>query len=285
MKYKTLIMSAVFVMATVPVYAQTKTPVPSAKVTETATPSATLSPTTTEDKDVQDLKENIATKVAELRKKGLKATAGVITGVKGTEVTIKNNLDATYTVKIDETLTKVYQITDTSKKEIKQSDLKKDMYIIVSGPLIEKTITANVIYFDEQIFVGSGKITEVNTDDVLIKVTTTERDNLTLDIPARLKLQIVNSKTLDIESTTLSKIKEGDTVHFIYAKTGAEKQASRFDALKIVVIPQEFFEGVQPTATPEPTTKASPSPTAKLSPTKAVSPSTKVTPSPTKKTQ
>lgn len=231
--------------------AQTATPSSTLKSTITPSPKLTAGsnssasseakPKTTEDRQIESLKNSIATKVAELRKKGHKAAAGSISSIKQNSIVIKDSLDNTTNIKIDETLTKIYQITGTQKKEIKQADLKKDMYIIVSGPLLDSAITANVIYVDDQYFVKSGKIVEVNADDSSIKVTTTEKDTLILDIDSKLRLSLMDSKSFEFPTTTFSKIKEGDNVHFVYTKTGKEKVANRYNALKVIVIPQEYF--------------------------------------------
>jgi hypothetical protein len=283
----TVVALSCFLGSAVTIKAQTTTLAPTTATTSaTASPSA--KPTTTIDKDVEALKENIATKVAELRKKGLKAVAGNITSKTGTQLEIKNSLGTSYTIKMDDTLTKVYQITGGTKKELKQDDLEKNMYVIVSGPLLDKAITANVIYVDEEIFVKSGKVTEVNTDTGTLKVATTERDNLTLDLPAGFRMTLLD-KSLDTTIITLSKIKEGDTIHFVYSKTGKEKQVDTYEPLKILVIPQEFFQAPEPTETPTsaPSPKSSPSPTLKAattSPAKASpSPTAKVSPTPVKR--
>lgn len=51
---------------------------------------------------------------------------------------------------------------------------------------------------------------------------------------------MVNIKTLDLERVGFSKVKEGDTVHFVVKKTGEEKNNS-YSAIKILIIPQEYF--------------------------------------------
>ncbi len=38
-----------------------------------------------------------------------------------------------------------------------------------------------------------------------------------------------------------SKIKEGDTIHYVLKKTGKEREANRYSALRVMVIPQEYF--------------------------------------------
>jgi hypothetical protein len=236
-----LMMTAFLFQTTIVSAVTTASPSATLSPTKTATSSATTTPSA-EDKQIETIKKNIANTVQEIQKKGHKAAAGYITSIKDTQVVIKDSLDKTTNVKLDPQLTQVFQISGSTKKDIKQSDLAKNMYIIVSGPLLDNTINANVVYVDEEYFVKSGKIVEVNTTDDSLKISTTERDTVTVDIDSRLKVQIMDSKTLELSTiTSFTKIKEGDTVHFIYAKTGKETTPNRFDALKVVVIPQEYF--------------------------------------------
>ena len=52
----------------------------------------------------------------------------------------------------------------------------------------------------------------------------------------------LNVKTKEIESIGFSKIKAGDTVHFVVSKksSGTSKEKNRYDAIRVLVIPQEF---------------------------------------------
>lgn len=191
--------------------------------------------------EAQTLKEKIASKVAELQQKDQRAVSGTITTISDTAIKIKNIEEITYTVKLDKDLTKVFIIADGDKSEAQLTDLKKGDYIIVSGPIDNRNVTANSIYEDEQFFIGSGKISEINLTDFYIKALTKEKDTYTLDIETSTKKFMLNTKTLEIEATTLAKIKEGDTIHFIYQKTGEEREKNRYSAQKILIIPQEYF--------------------------------------------
>ncbi len=214
-------------------YAQTKTATSS---------SVNVTPTVAiEDKEIQNLKDKIATKVAELTKdKNNKAISGFATEVKGSILKIKNENDEEYEIKPDDAISKYYQITGTAKKEIQLSDLKKGMFLIVTGILNDKIITANTIYVDEMFLVKSGKVTEVDKNNFALKVVTTEKDTMTLEIETATKQEMLNIKTFEVEKVGFSKIKEGDTVHFVVKKTGAEKD-NAYSASKILIIPQEYF--------------------------------------------
>lgn len=224
------------------------TPVLAATVSQTASDSAktttsTITPTlSAEDKDVQKLKEKVANKVSELRKKeDQKAISGVVTDIKTTTAKIKTDDGTDYEVKIDETLTKVFQVTGLTKKDMKVTDIKKGSYLIVTGPLLDRTITANDIYEDEQFIVKAGKIIDINTTDNYVDVVTTDKVQYTVDIETKTQISLLNIKTLDQDKIGFSKLKENDTVHFV-AHKGSSTTDNRFAGDKLLIIPQEYFQ-------------------------------------------
>lgn len=209
------------------------------------TPSATASssPTTvTVDKDIQQLKDKIANKVSEIRKKNNKAISGFVLSNDGNKMRINNNGEENQ-VKFDDTLTKYFKITGAQKKEIKADDIVKNDYAIVSGVVADNIITANVVLIDENFLVDSGKITEINKDNYNVKVLTSDKNTYSLDFETNTKQFMVNIKTLDLERVGFSKVKEGDTVHFVVKKTGNPPAGGNnsYSAIKILMIPQEYF--------------------------------------------
>ncbi len=227
MKKITAVLFSVFLLVAVPFsLAQTGSPSPSSS---------------TDLQEAQNLKDKIASKVAELRKKDQKAYAGTIVTISGTTVKIKTETGMQYDVKIDKDLTKIFTISAGQKKDSQLSNLAKNDYIIVTGPLTDKTLTANIVYIDEQFFQGSGKITEVNKTGFFLKVATLDKETYTLDVETFTKKYLLDAKTLSIDPTTLTKLKEGDTVEFVYKKTGREQEKNRYSAQKILIIPQEYF--------------------------------------------
>jgi len=202
-----------------------------------ASPSSSI-----EDKDVKDLKERLANKVAEIRKKDQKAISG-FSILKDGAIFIKDTRDdLQYKVEIDGSLTKLYQILGATKREVKSEDIKKDMYLIVTGPVIDKTINANYVFIDESFIVQAGKVTEVNSTDYYITLTGYDKEQYSIDIESATKQNMLNIKTLEIEKTGFSKIKEGDTVHFVAKKDNVSPSSdTRLAATKILIIPQEYF--------------------------------------------
>ncbi|EKE14390.1 MAG: hypothetical protein ACD_12C00530G0001 [uncultured bacterium] len=106
--------------------------------------------------------------------------------------------------------------------------------------MADNIITANVVLIDENFLVDSGKITEINKESYNIKVLTSDKNTYSLDIETGTKQYMVNIKTLLRETIGFSKLKEGDTVHFVVKKTGKEKN-NNYSAVKILIIPQEYF--------------------------------------------
>ncbi|EKE13709.1 MAG: hypothetical protein ACD_12C00856G0002 [uncultured bacterium] len=209
--------------------------------TETASQSA--SPTTTssaEESDIKVLKEKVANKVSEIRQKNNKAISGFVISNKSSFITLKTYENEEFEVELDDTLTKYFKISGTQKKEIEADVIEKDDYIIVTGVLIDKKITANSIFVDEGFLVETGKVTEIDKENYSIKIVTTAKDNFTLDIENSTKQSMLNIKTNVTELAGFSKIKEGDTVHFVVKQLASNKNNS-YSAVKILIIPQEYF--------------------------------------------
>lgn len=208
-------------------------------VAQTPSTTASSSPTVVVDKDIQQLKDKIANKVLEIRKQNNRAISGFVLSIDGSAIKLSNNEEVNQ-VKFDDTLTKAFKILGTTKKEIKTDDIKKNDYAIVSGVVADNVITANVVLIDENFLVDSGKITEINKETFNIKVLTSDKNTYSLDIETSTKQYMVNIKTLSKETIGFSKLKEGDTVHFVVKKTGEEKN-NNYTAVKILIIPQEYF--------------------------------------------
>lgn len=204
--------------------------------------SPTAEPTVSAEEDViQTLKDKVATKVAELRQDNIRAVSGTVEKVEGDTVTLKTEDNEDYTIKLDESLTKFYRIDGSAKGEIKREDIKKGNYAIVDGVINDRTVTANSVYLDVLYLVRVGRIIEVNAADFTIQVVGTDKETYTLDIETGTRQTILNTSTLQPERIGFSKIKENDAIHFVVQKTGEETEVNRYDAVKLLIIPQEYF--------------------------------------------
>lgn len=193
-----------------------------------------------DEKQIVELKEKVASKVAQLQKKNIQGIAGYITQIKNDSFFIQNQKGDTYQINTDPIVTKYYQIIDDQRKEINKEDLSKDQYVIIDGIINGNQVEANAIYIDEYFLINSGQVVEINKNEYWIKVLTLEKENLILDIETYTKKFLLNIKNLQLETIGFSKIKEGDNVHFIIKKKGL-KPFERASALRLIIIPQEFF--------------------------------------------
>jgi hypothetical protein len=195
--------------------------------------------TSSSEKEVEILKEKIASKVAQLRQENNQAVSGKIINLSENQIEIKDNNDKKILIKLDPTLTKYYRIKNNQKKEINLSDLEKNNYVVVSGITTDKGINANLIFIDEKYLVEFGRVIEINKDSYWLKINTITNENIILDIETYTKQLMLNIKDLQLEKTGFSKIKEGDMINFV-AKD-EKNENNRFSAQKIIVIPQEYF--------------------------------------------
>ncbi len=201
---------------------------------QVATPSS-------QNKDVQLLKDKLAAKVAELTKKEQQAVSGIVSDNKNKRISITSEDGTLFEVRVDDVVTKIYNIAAGEKEEIELIEIKKGDYIIASGPISDKVVTANNIYKDEQFLLGSGNITEVNQVESNLKILSSEKETIILDVETSTKRFLADVKALTADVVTFAKIKEGDTVHFVARKTGKEREKNRYTVTKILIIPQEYF--------------------------------------------
>jgi len=200
----------------------------------------TTTPNLAED-EIENFKEKIASKVAELTKQEQKAVTGFVVNTGSNQLSIKTDEQQELQVKIDDILTKIYQIVNNQKKEIKLSQIEKNDYLIIDGPSSDKSITANYIFVDEKYALNVGRITEIDTENFSLNIATSDKENIDLDIETDTKRLMLDIKTLELGSIGFSKIKEGDIIHFVVKKTQGDKEKTRFSAVKILIIPQEYF--------------------------------------------
>ncbi len=210
--------------------------------TMTASPTATTKVSVEVNKEeIQEFKEKIASKVAELKKQDETATTGFIIKKTDKQLTLKTQDNKEIVINLDEILTKVYQINNGQKKEMSSSDLAVGQYLVVTGPLINQAVNANFIYIDVMYRLGYGKVTEVNKQDYSLVVVTPDKDNIVLDVETDTKQLILNIDTFEIERTGFSKIREGDDLLFTVRQKSLVVKDNRFSAQKFLIIPQEYF--------------------------------------------
>ena len=222
-----------FIFIAYPVWSQTTSP------TDVPEPTVTKpEPTEDLDDEVDKLKEKVAEKVSELSKNEDRVTSGVVSKVADSSLTLgKNEIE----ISIDDTLTTYYEVQGSAIREIKQDDIAKNDYIFVIGPEINGVITANAVYKDQKYMVISGKITKVNQSDFSIEIVSLDKTAYTLDIQTQTTQRMLNIKSLAIEAIGFSKLKEGDAIHVVVKSDSEKPEATRFDAERLLIVPNEYF--------------------------------------------
>lgn len=190
--------------------------------------------------EIQEFKDKLASKVAELQQNEDKAIAGFASDINESSLKIITSNNEKYSVELDDLLTKYFSIGNSITEKSKE-DISEDDYLIVTGPVNGDIISANGIYIDTQYVSGSGIVSQTDQNNLALTIITLENDTFTIDVETSTKKQIINIKELKLDNVGFSTIKAGDVVHFIYKKSNEENKNNRYSADKILVVPQEYF--------------------------------------------
>lgn len=195
---------------------------------------------TNEDSTIESLKEKIEKKVDELNQGNKNVVAGTISKISDQTINVTSDGGDQFSVAYDDTITEVYKVNLDEKESISFDDLSKGDRVVISGPSIEKQISANLIYVQESYILGQGVVASLDGTAFTLDVLTQEKDNYTLDIEDDTVQRIMNVESLDVAKSGFSKIKVGDTIHFAIPKKENDK-AEKVTAVRTFIIPQEYF--------------------------------------------
>lgn len=222
-----------------------------------ATPSSTVIDNL---KKIQNLKEKIATKVAEIRQKEKTGIFGIIKKIDKTQITVTaKNQDKSFTLTED---TIYYSLTDGTKKESSLKNLKEKDSITIFGYYDEgKTVlSAKYIYIEKPNLHLTGKIADIDKTNYTLTLKD-PRGNTLVDIENFTKMSVF-SKEKGLVKIGFSKLNIGNTIHLIASQNA--KEENRVTALRITTF------NFNPPQTPTPTLAkeiATPSATPKAKPT------------------
>jgi len=248
---KIIIALFAILLTTTPVYAQEATPTPGENIIQ---------------KKIDDLKERLATRVAELKTQNKKAFYGVIKEKNEGKITVSNG-DVNMTVTYDKDA-KISVRTIAGKKtdtDDKMLTVGSNVAAFGTLDLDQKTILAKYLLVHDQPIAIIGTVKSVDTKIGSFVITGADGET-TLEYEISTKCRMWDGDALI--SCGLSKVKPTDIV--MVRMTGDTK-ADKGVALRIVLLPTQ--------ATPD---AVSPSPTAKVT-SAATSPTSKPTTKPTVK--
>ncbi|OGG15781.1 hypothetical protein A3D78_04740 [Candidatus Gottesmanbacteria bacterium RIFCSPHIGHO2_02_FULL_39_14] len=228
-----------------PSFAQTKTPFPTSKPSLIPTDTGIIDKL----KQIEILKEKIATRVAEVRNQQKGAMFGKIISVENNLITLQSpGGEQKFTFSED---TLVFKMENKTKTEGKITELKPGITISVMGNYNEtkENLLAKYLYIQENLVRINGKIAEV------------DKANFTLNVRAKDTTKLIDFEKYTVTSIYIkgkgnqkggfSKFKLGDTV-FISAIPNP-KEENRYSALRIINLPASVItptQSVSPTPTP-----------------------------------
>lgn len=203
---------------------------------------------------IRKLKEKVATKVVELRKKSRQGYFGEISKVEGKTIFLTTK-KGEVAVKVSEE-TKIFRVGISGRKKITLEDLKVGEKIFCFGILEEEVLNAKIIIAKKMPFIINGKVINVDLEKGTIKVKTLRKGEFVVDYETNTKCKMFE-KGKGLTSCGLSKIKVDDRVHVI----GEKLEENRLTASRILVLPGRALGIVgKEEATPTTTLVASPTP-------------------------
>jgi len=201
--------------------------------------SATASATPAQDNAIQDkindLKERLASRVAELKENSKRSFSGVVKQKEDGVITLLYKDIETKVVFNTEST--VYTISSQGKK------IKSDVKSLIVGQNVtafgaldvdQKTLVVKVLIINDSPIISYGTVKSVDNKEGSF-VVDSEDGSLTLDYEIGTKCQITD-KDGKLSSCGLSKINEGDKV-LVRIREGSTN-LSKATALRILVIPQ-----------------------------------------------
>lgn len=275
---KNILFAIIFtLLIATPVVAQTKavaTPTPG-KASPTVTP-------TPKDAKLEDLKERLATKVAELRQLTKRAIFGTVKTTSVSTFTVETKASD---VKIELTDDiKVIQFIKGKRTTLTTDDIAKGDTVVVFGDYDTglELLQAKVVFIQGALPVRiSGVVTATDAKAFTVTIKTKEGQPYIVDVE-KTTTALGWTKEKGVVKSGFSQIAVGDMVHVL--GTPVAKKENQLTGIRILSLGN--LSGVTPTATPEPTDTPTPTekPTSKVTPTKATSTTTTTKTTPTAKT-
>ncbi len=264
---KLIVLFLIAFCITARVYATTPTDTPTASPTE-AQPEKT--------QQIEDLKERLATKVAQLRQTQRKALFGTIKAVSISTITVETK---TSDVKIELTdEIKIVQIIKGTRTELGEQDLAKGDVVSVFGDYGANLdlLRAKIIFIQGTFATKiSGIVQEVDEKNFVLTIETPEKQLYTIDVE-RTTATTMWAEDKGLEKSGFSKIEVGHVLHI--TGTSVPKKDRRISATRIV----NLGTITQTTPLTEKAEEASPpaTPSVKSTPTVLITPKSTSSPTP-----
>ncbi|MFZ2024919.1 MAG: hypothetical protein WAV51_01370 [Microgenomates group bacterium] len=227
--------------------------------------SATAAATPSDEKSqqIEDLKDRLATKVAELRQSKRMAAYGTIKSVSISTFVVETK---TKDLKIELTDDlKIFQMLKGKRTELKTDNLEKGDIVTVFGEYDTtlELLQAKMVFIQSaQPLQIAGKVTTTDKEDYTITIETADNKTYTVDFETTTKTNLWNGTTL--EKGGFSSFGAGDII--FVTGTAVAKKENRISATRITDIPSQVrgatttSNAATQSATPKATSKVTPTP-------------------------
>lgn len=219
----------------------TKAPVPTKKAVASDSATVKTSPTPTPGesiidklKQIQDLKEKIATKVAQIREKDKTGIMGTVKKADAGQI-ILTTLTGEKTVTITDDV-QIFTFKDGKKATSTVRTIKDGSFIAVVGHLTDgKTVAASALYIQSQPDIRiTGKIADIDRTNFTVTVKGKEGETI-VDIEKVTKAFLLDTAKKTFAKSGFSKLAVGATVHVFGSANEEEK--NRISALSVYALP------------------------------------------------
>ena len=183
---------------------------------------------------INDLKERLATRVAEIREQNKRAFFGIVKEKDEVSLILENNERKTTVAYDDETT--IEQNINGKISQTETSNLKVGANSVAFGILDidQKTLVAKKIIIKTAPLFSVGKVAETDTNKGALSIKEPNGSSSSFDYEIKTKCLLWVTGTQKLTSCGLSKIKVGD---FAVIRGEANKDNS-FTILRILVVPQ-----------------------------------------------
>lgn len=185
-------------------------------------------------KQIENLKEKIATKVAEIRNQEKMAIYGNVIKINGKELTLSTNTGEKI-ISLGEDISKFTVVGGKSKEDTKRVIKENDYLTILGYKTAEgSSLAPKYIYFEEIKDRINGEIKSVDQKNFTITVTTANGDK-TVDIEKSTKTLFYDWNLKKLVKSGFSKMMEGQYVHIL-----AETVENSYSANSVLLIPKNI---------------------------------------------
>lgn len=204
-----LIVISYFVFVTPKAFAVTTTPTPKVSPTPKAAPTTkpTTAPLQNIDNQINDLKERIASRVAQLKLVEKKGIIGTVTDVSGTQITVVDGNNETRFIDVDE-ITKFS--SPSAKESFGLSDITKGSKVGILGLFNKQSRRIMARFVDVMVtpVVVRGAVVAVDATEFTILLQQEDGQKKIVDIETVTKT-LAYTKETGLAKSGFSKVKEG----------------------------------------------------------------------------